>query len=59
LPTTKWAKAVQNGEGRDTNWGRGKYFLTTNIEMKQKYTENYHTFKYSLCIRLVNSNFIG
>jgi hypothetical protein len=49
---TMWERETQIG-------GRGKYFLTTNTEMKQKYTKNYYAFKYSLCIWLVNSNFIG
>ena len=52
-------REFKTGRGKTQIGGRGKYFLTTNTEMKQKYTKNYHTFKYSLCIRLVNSKFIG
>jgi hypothetical protein len=58
LPATQWGKGVQNGERETQIGGRGKYFLTTNTEMKQKYTNNYYAFKCALCIWLVNSNFI-
>ena len=51
-------REFKTGRGGHKLGGRGKYFLTTNTEMKQKYTKNYYAFKYALCIWLVNSNFI-